>query len=117
MESEILRIEHDEHVVILRLTEKKLYQHAVPEFQETVKRLVEQGKTHYLIDLSIVELMNSSALGVLILLADGVRKNNGRMVVTGYNRLLEELFERMRLDTLFQMIKDPQAALQTIKSL
>ena len=99
------------------INEKKLYQHAVPEFQETVKNLVDQKKTHFVVDLSPVELMNSSAIGVLILLVDGVRKNQGKMAVTGYNRLLEELFERMRLDTLFQMIKDPDAAIQTIKSL
>lgn len=92
-----------------------MYQHAVPGFQKKIKELLKLGMLHFIVDLSDVEVMNSSAIGVLILLADRLKKNKGKMVVTGYNNLLKELFERMRLDSLFPMVYEYQQAVQFMK--
>lgn len=95
-------------VVVVRLHEKRFYQYAVPELEEKVRVLIEQSHVRFCIDLSEVEVMNSAAIGILILLADYVKRANGKMVVTGFNHLLEELFKRMRLDTLFPIVRDQE---------
>ncbi len=115
MVPEILKIEQDEDIIVIRLVEKKMYQHAVAEFQEKIKMLLDQGVRFFVVDLSGVEVMNSSAIGVLILLSDSLRKQDGKMVVTAYNNLLKELFQRMRLDSLFPMIYEHDQAVRYMK--
>ena len=111
MDKSLVSITQKGEVVVLRLHEKRFYQHAVPELEEKVRMLIEQSQVKFCVDLSDVEVMNSSAIGILILLADYVKRADGRMAVTGFNPLLEELFKRMRLDTLFPLVRDQEEGL------
>jgi len=66
--------------------------------------------------MSNVEVINSSGLGVLILLYDKQKKNEGKLVLCGLSMLLQEIFERMRLHTLFQIESSlPDAEKQVIQ--
>lgn len=85
---------------------RKLYQQAVPAFRAEMLGLVEQGCRSMLVDLSGVDVMNSSALGVVILTYDRVTKEGGRFAVAGLGAILKELFERMHLGELFPLAGD-----------
>jgi len=114
MDKSLVSITQKGEVIVLKLHEKRFYQHAVPELEEKVRMLIEQCQVKFCVDLSNVEVMNSSAIGILILLADYVKRAEGKMVVTGFNHLLEELFKRMRLDTLFPLIRDREEGIASL---
>jgi len=52
-----------------------------------------------------VAVMNSSALGVVILTYDRVNKEGGKFALGGLSPILEELFVRMHLNELFPVVK------------
>ena len=104
--SEILTIEEKDDINIITLLERKLYQQAVSVFQEKMQSLLdpEKGRKKLIIDLSHVEIMNSSGLGVLIMTRDALNQVEGELIVVGLKPFMMELFQRMRLDLLFQVV-------------
>ena len=115
MNRPILRVEESGEITVIRINEKKLYQNAVASFQEKMISLMDAGKRNLIIDLSEVEVMNSSGLGVLILTWDRLLKENGKMVVMGLCPLMEELFQRMRLNLIFTMAETEDEAFRIIR--
>ncbi len=103
MPESMLDIADRGEVTVASVRCRKLYQQAVPAFRAEMLGLVEQGRRSVLVDLSGVDVMNSSALGVVILTYDRVTKAGGRFAVAGLGAILKELFERMHLGDLFPM--------------
>ena len=101
MEKPTIDVDLSGDIAIITVKVKKLYQKVVGPFQEEMVAVVDQGYIRLVVDLSGVDVMNSSGLGVLILLWDRLQKEGGRMIITGLRPLMYELFTRMRLDTLF----------------
>ena len=115
MEESIFSVEEVNDVTLVRLIEKKLYQNVVTPFQTGMIALLDKGTRKLVIDLSEVDVMNSSGLGVLILTWDRLNKEGGKLIVTGLCSLMEELFERMRLDLLFTLAKTNEEAFEMMK--
>jgi len=114
--SEILTVEERDGISVITLLEKKLYQKAVSVFQERMQSLLEKETVERLvIDLSHVEIMNSSGLGVLIMTRDALNQTGGEMVVAGLRPFMLELFQRMRLDLLFTVVETMEEGMATLK--
>jgi anti-sigma B factor antagonist len=92
-------------VTVVHVHARKLYQQTVPAFRAELLSLVDQGHRAVLVDLSGVDVMNSSALGVIILTYDRVNKEGGKFAVAGLGTILKDLFERMHLGELFPIVK------------
>lgn len=103
--ADILTLDERDGITTVTLLERKLYQRAVTVFQETMMSLLEKEEEgrKFLIDLSGVEIMNSSGLGVLILTREALNRVGGELVVVGLRPFMKELFQRMRLDLLFRV--------------
>ena len=115
MGKKMLQIEESGDITIIRITEKKLYQDTITPFQEKMVSLMNEGRRKLIVDLSEVDVMNSSGLGVLILTWDRLSQEDGHLVITGLGSLMEELFKRMRLDLIFKVVKTTEEALQIIR--
>jgi anti-anti-sigma factor len=111
MEKTICDVHHEGEITVVRVTENKLYQNVVAPFQNTIVSLLDDGKKNLIINLTEVDVMNSSSLGVLILAWDRLSKDNGKLVIAGLCPLLDELFQRMKLDLLFQIAKTEDEAI------
>jgi anti-anti-sigma factor len=83
--------------------ERKLYQSVVDAFRREVLAQIAAGRKRLVVDLSSVDVMNSSALGVIILAHDRLSKEGGRLALAGPNPMLRELFMRMHLNDLFPL--------------
>jgi anti-anti-sigma factor len=105
MASNLLSLEERSGVTVVRVNEKKLYQQAPHAFRAEMLGLLDQTRPLLLLDLSDVAVMNSSALGVVILTYDRVNKEGGKFALCGLSPILEELFVRMHLNELFQVVK------------
>ena len=101
-------------VTVVTVHSRKLYQQAVPVFRTEMLGLIEQGHRSVLVDLSGVDVMNSSALGVIILTYDRVTKDGGRFAVAGLGSILKELFERMHLGELFPLAGDVEEGIAVL---
>ena len=115
MEEEIVKVREVDGITVIRVIEKKLYQNVVGQFQEKMTSLVDNGKRYLIVDLSAVDVMNSSGLGVLILTWDRLSKEGGDLVIVGLGSLLKELFQRMRLDLIFTLAETEQEAFGLIR--
>jgi anti-sigma B factor antagonist len=70
------------------------------EFTKTVGDLVREGESFVVVDVSGVDLMNSSGLGMLVGASTSLRSANGSLVVAGANQKLQNLFKMTRLDSV-----------------
>ena len=105
MASNLLSVEKRSGVTVVRVNETKLYQQAAHAFRAEMLGLLDQEHPLLLLDLSDVAVMNSSALGVVILTYDRVNKEGGNFALCGLSPILEELFVRMHLNELFPVVK------------
>ena len=78
-----------------------IYVEDAKEMTEKLVALIESGQTRLLIDLSLVEYIDSSGLGMLIRIQKIAVRNGGNVVLKGVQGLVRELFEMTRLTTLF----------------
>ena len=117
MDKKILEIQPLEDTTIIRLLPDRVYQDVVPEFREQIIALLDQGHDRIVFDLSKVEVMNSSGLGILILIQDSLERKKGCMVLSGLSPVLRQLFSQMKLETLFKVTKSENEALELIKTL
>ena len=102
-------------VTVIHILERRIFLHITDEFRDEVMSVVDSGIDKLVIDLSAVNVMNSSGLGVMMLVRDKMEKRKGTLVVCGLQPIMSEIFSRMHLDTFFEIAPDTTAALKKIK--
>jgi anti-sigma B factor antagonist len=115
MKEKVIEVQDKDGITFVRVGEKRLYQNIVDPFQKELISIIDRGNDKLIIDFSAVDVINSSGLGVLILASDRLGKIGGKLVVTGLCPLLKELFQRMRLNTLFTVAENHEEALSEIR--
>ena len=78
-----------------------IYVEDAKEMTEKLVALIESGQTRLLIDLSQVEYIDSSGMGMLIRIQKIAVRNDGNVVLKGVQGLVRELFEMTRLTAIF----------------
>lgn len=88
--------------------------HAAPALQERTARVIDQGKTRVIVDLSRVTFMDSTGLGVLVGALKRLRAARGvlALVVTDYD--VERLLELTGLDRTFTIYRSRDEAVETL---
>jgi len=112
MAGESISVENFGEYILVEIRMPKMYQAAVQVFRERMFSLLEDGHTRIILDLSDVEVMNSSGLGVILHMWDTLSNTGGNMTVTGLGPVMQELFERMRLDQLISVSKSLEEAVK-----
>lgn len=85
-------------------------------FHDELKKLVEDGKSNIIGDLSRVKFMNSSGLGVLITAMTSTRKNGGDFKICGASDRIESLLIVTKLITVFDHYKTLNEAVEAYQS-
>ena len=73
--------------------------------------LPESGSPHIIIDLSNLEWIDSSGVGVLVTMYKRARTRDGEVVVVGLNGQPREIFRLLRLDAAFCVCETENAAM------
>ncbi len=110
-----LSVSKENSVTVVTVTEKRIFLKVTDEFKEQLLSVLDSGATDILIDLGHVHVMNSSGIGVLMLVRDKIEKRKGRLVLCGLQPIMHEIFTRMHLDTFFTVAEDKTAALTFFK--
>lgn len=81
------------------------------ELKDEVLTRLGQGDDKFVLDFEDASYIDSSGLGLLVSLSKRIREQGGELRLAGLDDDLRTLFELTRLDTLFQIADDRNAAL------
>ena len=82
---------------------------AAPQFKQEVETFASTQPSRVLLDLSAVEFVDSTGLGVLVSLLKKMGPN-GRIAVVGAGASVQRLFQITRLDGLFRLCASREEA-------
>jgi anti-sigma B factor antagonist len=85
--------------------------HVSPAVTESLNAMTEKQPERIVIDLSRATYIDSSGLAALILAMQKVEAYGGRFFLTGLHETIRSIFESSRLDQIFQIFPDVDAAL------
>lgn len=69
--------------------------------REATQELIKKGNKIFQFDLSAVDYMDSTGLGLFIFLEEELKGKNGKLVLRGLSGRVKTLFERTRLYDVF----------------
>jgi anti-sigma B factor antagonist len=73
------------------------------------------GHKHFLLNLARVEFIDSDGMGELVRCYSIVRQKGGELRLLHANQRVQDLLQVTRLNTLFEIYNDEQAALQAFR--
>src|SRR6266705_688022 len=85
--------------------------HVSPAVTESLNAMTEEKPERIVIDLSRATYIDSAGLAALILTMQKVEAYGGRFFLTGLHETMRSIFETSRLDQIFQIFPDVDAAL------
>ena len=102
-------------MTVVNFTDKKILdEQNIQIIGEQLFSLVDElGRRKLILNFSNVEYLSSAALGKFINLNKKVRAAGGKLVLCNIAQHIYEVFEITRLDKMFNIQKDEQAALQS----
>lgn len=92
-----------ENYLLIKVLEKRIYLGVTDIFAEELNEALSKKFDKLYIDLENVSVMNSSGIGALIKARDEVTKKGKTVKLLYLQPLMQEIFSRMRLDTLFEI--------------
>jgi anti-sigma B factor antagonist len=109
-----LEVEDIGDVTVVNFTDKKILdEQNIQIIGEQLFSLVDElGRLKLILNFSNVEYLSSAALGKFITLNKKVNAANGRLVLCNIAPQIYEVFEITKLNKLFNIQKEEQAALQ-----
>lgn len=112
MEQKTLSVEKIENVTIIQVLERRIFLQVADKFKKELLSKVDKGINCLLIDLSKVSVMNSAGIGVLLQVRDKITKRSGRLLLSGLQPIMQEIFSRMKLDSFFEVCNNRGEALR-----
>ncbi|WP_299031641.1 STAS domain-containing protein [uncultured Sulfitobacter sp.] len=106
--------QHDPDVTVVRPGIERLTAANATDFKSELVALVEAGHSQIIIDFATVSFLDSSGLGALV----GVLKkigHRGDLLVCGLNGDVDQMFRVCRMDRVFPIHRDVDAALQMLR--
>src|SRR6266498_4553206 len=85
--------------------------HVSPALTESLNAMTEEKPERVVIDLSCATYIDSAGLAALILAMQKVEAYGGKFFLTGLRETMRSIFESSRLDQIFQIFPDVDAAL------
>jgi anti-anti-sigma factor len=111
MDYETIKVDLRQDKAIVTIKEKRIYLGITDLFRDDMVSVLDQDFSVLIINLEHVAVMNSAGLGVLIMAQDTIKKRGGKIKLTNLQPLMQDIFARMRLDTLFEIFDNMNEAL------
>ena len=98
------------HITILTVDGDLVIGEPETLFKKTVARLLEQGHSNLLVDLSNVRFLDSSGLGALVRAMTTSQNEGGQTKLLGAGPQVRKLLEMTKLDSVFELFDDLETA-------
>ena len=86
---------------------------AIGGFKDTIKGLLQEGASHYVIDLHEVDYIDSGGLGSLVSALRQTRSVEGDIKISGLSEKVRSVFEITRLHRIFEIFDDEAVAVRS----
>ena len=108
-----LQTHEDGSVTVLTVTGDLVIGDAESTFKKTVTRLLEEGHTRLLVDLSGVGFLDSSGLGALVRALTQSQKEGGQTKLLNAGPQIRKLLQMTKLDSVFEIHDNMEAAVSS----
>lgn len=109
---EIYTLEKRDNAIIIRLEPARIDVKSTRQMSEALAE-VKSDHTLFVIDLVNVTHMDSSAVGTLVAYKQKLSKDGKRLVICNLSAFLQEIFNILRMDTVFEIKSDLDEALSS----
>lgn len=97
------------------ITASQLHMYFIPDLKEKLLATVTSEPDNLIIDLSQVEYLDSSAMGVLFQVQKKMQAYGGALYLVGINATIEMVFKLTKSDQHFTVFPNAAAAAKAIK--
>ncbi len=101
-------------IAVFKLSGKVMGKDESNNLLSTVDDYTFDGTTHFVLDLTKLDYINSSGLNALINVLTKSRNAGGDTILCSVNEKISKLFLITKLNTLFTITKDENDAIQTL---
>ncbi len=101
----------DQHRPNVLALEGDIDLHVSPAVTESLNAMIKKKPERIVIDLSRATYIDSAGMAALILAMQEVEAYGGKFILTGLQETIRSIFETSRLDGIFQIFPDVDAAL------
>ena len=105
----------EEDVMVLHLSGKIMGGPDHDKFHTEIKSLVNEGYVDILLNLSKVNWINSTGLGVLVSAFHTLKKNGGQLKICEVSERIDNILNVTQLKLVFETYDDCQEALASFK--
>lgn len=112
-----LQTEKKGNTFLVTILEKRFDAELSPEFIEQMKNWVSEGEWRIVLNLSLVDFVDSTALGVMIKSLKLIKEadsNTGELALCGVNGKVMSLLKLTRMDRVFAVFFSCEEALQAL---
>lgn len=99
-------------IVIYQLSGKLIDTSDIETFTNDAKQEIKSGKNKLILNLTNLSFLNSSGLNGLIIILTKSRNNEGETVLCDLPESIKKLFLVTKLNTVFTILKNEEAAVQ-----
>ena len=85
----------------------------VSQFRSTVERVAEKTQANIILNLQLIDFIDSTGLGGMVMCATRLSKSGGAVKLTHLNRRNMELIVLTKLDTIFEVFNDETDAVNS----
>ena len=78
--------------------------------REFIKKLLDEGATHFVLNLADLSYMDSSGLGQMLSIWTSIKNKGGHMTILRPSARIQKLLEITKLCTVFEIFQDEAAA-------
>ena len=108
-------IENKDNGVILNL-EGKIIGDSVSQFRGAVEEQIKSDAKWIILNLAEVPLMDSSALGIIIMAFIKLKEKKGKLAILYAQKNIIDIFNITKLNTLFEIFDNMQEALKSVQT-
>lgn len=102
-------------ILVVRVMEHRLDASKAPEFKSDIARLTENGVSQLVLDLQLVDFIDSSGLGVIVSCLKRLGPA-GNLSIAGANSTVKRLFTLTRMDRVFALHDTTDAAVEKMRA-
>jgi anti-anti-sigma factor len=99
----MIEITREENKTVLRPAGDSIVAATLPDLRSKMRAMVEEGVQELVIDLTDVQMVDSSGIGLLISAHNSLRKSGGKLAVIHASAEILELFQTMRMHQHFSV--------------
>ena len=108
-------IDKQDKYVVFTLEEERLHTLNAPDVKSEMVVLNSEGLQNIILDLSVVNFVDSSGLSAILTTNRLCKAINGNLILTGVQENVKKLIQISQLDSILTIIPTVQEAIETIK--